>query len=378
MDITERKKAEEKIKRLANVVESSNDIITTESLDGIITSWNKGAEQAYGYLAGEVLGKYTSILEPDIIKGEIKQLVEKIKQGERIQHYETLRLKKDGTIINISLTYSPVFDIYGELVAISIIARDITEKKIAEKLLQEKRIAEVANRAKSEFLANMSHELRTPLNSIIGFSDMLYEQAYGKLTERQLRATENISRSGKHLLNLINDLLDLSKIEAGKLELDYKDFELAAKLKMIQNLLSPIADRKNIKIEVDVERELKRIRADESRFAQIMYNLVDNAIKFSYENGLVKIRARKKGDMVEITVEDTGIGIKLEDQNKLFKPFSQVDNFFSKKFQGTGLGLSLVKQIVYLHGGYVWFRSNSDKGSTFAFVIPISGTYIRQ
>ncbi len=128
--------------------------------------------------------------------------------------------------------------------AISIIARDITEKKIAEKLLQEKRIAEVANRAKSEFLANMSHELRTPLNSIIGFSDMLYEQAYGKLTERQLRATENISRSGKHLLNLINDLLDLSKIEAGKLELDYKDFELAAKLKMIQNLLSPIADRK--------------------------------------------------------------------------------------------------------------------------------------
>ncbi|WP_338037939.1 PAS domain-containing sensor histidine kinase [Methanosarcina horonobensis] len=378
IDITERKKAEEKIKRLANVVESSNDIITTESLDGIITSWNKGAEQAYGYLAGEVLGKYTSILEPDIIKGEIKQLVEKIKQGERIQHYETLRLKKDGTIINISLTYSPVFDIYGELVAISIIARDITEKKIAEKLLQEKRIAEVANRAKSEFLANMSHELRTPLNSIIGFSDMLYEQAYGKLTERQLRATENISRSGKHLLNLINDLLDLSKIEAGKLELDYKDFELAAKLKMIQNLLSPIADRKNIKIEVDVERELKRIRADESRFAQIMYNLVDNAIKFSYENGLVKIRARKKGDMVEITVEDTGIGIKLEDQNKLFKPFSQVDNFFSKKFQGTGLGLSLVKQIVYLHGGYVWFRSNSDKGSTFAFVIPISGTYIRQ
>ena len=378
IDITERKKAEEKIKRLADVVESSNDIIITESLDGIITSWNKGAEQAYGYLAEEVLGKYASIIEPDIIKGEIKQLVEKIKQGERIQHYETLRLKKDGTIINISLTYSPVFDTYGELVATSIIARDVTEKKIAEKLLQEKRIAEVANRAKSEFLANMSHELRTPLNSIIGFSDMLYEQAYGKLTERQLRAIENISQSGKHLLNLINDLLDLSKIEAGKLELDYKDFEIAAKLKMIQNLLSPIADRKNIKIEIDIDSELKRVCADESRFAQIMYNLVDNAIKFSYENSIVKIRARKKEDMVEIIVEDTGIGIKPEDQNKLFKQFSQIGSFSSKIFQGTGLGLSLVKQIVHLHGGYVWFRSNSNKGSTFAFTLPVSGTYIRQ
>ncbi len=378
IDITERKKAEEKIKRLADVVESSNDIIITESLDGIITSWNKGAEQAYGYSAEEVLGKYASIIEPDIIKGEIKKLVEKIKQRESVQQYETLRLKKDGTIINVSLNYSPVFDTNGELVAISIIARDVTEKKIAEKLLQEKRIAEVANRSKSEFLANMSHELRTPLNSIIGFSDMLYEQAYGKLTERQLRAIENISRSGKHLLNLINDLLDLSKIEAGKLELDYKDIELATKFKTIQNLLSPIAHRKNIKIEVDIEKELKRIHADESRFAQIMYNLVDNAIKFSYENSLVKIKARKKGDLVEIIVEDTGIGIKPGDQNKLFKQFSQVDNFSSKKFQGTGLGLSLVKQIVHLHGGYVWFRSNPDEGSIFAFTIPISKTCVRQ
>jgi signal transduction histidine kinase len=233
--------------------------------------------------------------------------------------------------------------------------------------------AETANRAKSEFLANMSHELRTPLNSIIGFSDLLYEQAYGDLNEKQLRAIGNISRSGKHLLGLINDILDLSKVEAGKLELDYKEFELSTKLHMIQNLLSPIAGRKNIKIEVDIDCQLKRITADESRFAQIMYNLVDNAIKFSYESVLVKIEARKKGEMVEITVTDTGIGIKAEDQSKLFKPFSQVDYFSSKAFQGTGLGLSLVKQIVHLHGGYVWFRSKQGEGSTFAFTIPING-----
>lgn len=277
---------------------------------------------------------------------------------------------KDGRVWFVQAI--PVTEEDGKIIGVLITCREITERKAAEKLLQEKQIAEVANRTKSEFLANMSHELRTPLNSIIGFSDLLYEQAYGELTEKQLRAVGNISRSGKHLLGLINDILDLSKVEAGRLELNYKEFELAAKFNMIQNLLSPIADRKNIRVEISIEDNIKTIRADEARFAQIMYNLVDNAIKFSYENSLIKIGARKKGNLVEITVIDTGIGIKPEDQNKLFKPFSQVDSFFSKKFQGTGLGLSLVKQIVHLHGGYVWFRSSPGEGSTFAFTIPIN------
>jgi len=371
-DITELKKAEEKIQKLANVVESSNDAIITGSLDGVITSWNKGAEQVYGYLAEEVLGKNMSILEPDNLKGEIKQLADKVKQGKKVQHHETLRLKKGGTIVNISVTLSPVFDVSGKLVAISNIAGDITEKKISENLLHEKQMAEVANRTKNDFLANMSHELRTPLNSIIGFSDMLYEQAYGELNRKQLRAIGNISNSGKHLLNLINGILDLSKIEANKMELNYREFELAAKLDLIRNVLYPVADKKNIDIEIDMDSKLTKICADEDKFTRIMYNLVDNAIKFSYENSLVKIAARKKGDLVEITVKDAGIGIKAEDQHKLFKPFSQVNSFSSKKFQGTGLGLSLVKQIVNLHGGYVWFRSEQGEGSTFAFAIPIA------
>ncbi len=278
---------------------------------------------------------------------------------------------KDGRVWFVQAI--PVTDADGTIIGILETCREITERKAAEKLLQEKQIAEVANRTKSEFLANMSHELRTPLNSIIGFSDLLYEQAYGELNEKQLRSVENVSKSGKHLLNLINDILDISKVEAGKLELDYKDFELASKLNMIRNLLYPIADRKNIKIEIDMDNKLRSIRADEDRFIQIMYNLVDNAVKFSYKNSIVKIAARKTGDLVEITVKDTGIGIKAEDQNKLFKPFSQVDSFSSKKFQGTGLGLSLVKQIVHLHGGYVWFRSTPGEGSTFAFTIPING-----
>jgi PAS domain S-box-containing protein len=371
-DITELKKAEEKIQTLANVVESSNDAIITESLDGIITSWNKGAEQVYGYSAKEVLGKNMSILEPDNLKGEIKQLAGKVKQGKKIQHHETLRVKKDGTILNISVTLSPVYDVSGKLVAISNIAGDFTEKKISENLLHEKQMIEVANRTKNEFLANMSHELRTPLNSIIGFSDMLSEQVYGELNQKQLRAVGNISSSGKHLLNLINGILDLSKIEANKMELNYTEFELAAKLDLIRNILSPVAEKKNIDIEIDMDSKLTRICADEDKFTRIMYNLVDNAIKFSYENSPVKIGARKKGNMVEITVKDAGIGIKAEDQHKLFKPFSQINSFSSRKFQGTGLGLSLVKKIVNLHGGYVWFRSEEGEGSTFAFVIPIA------
>ncbi|HWQ44158.1 MAG TPA: CHASE4 domain-containing protein, partial [Methanosarcina barkeri] len=278
---------------------------------------------------------------------------------------------KDGRVWFIQAI--PVTGEDGRIIGVMETCRDITERKAAEKFLQEKQIAEAANRTKSEFLANMSHELRTPLNSIIGFSDLLYEQAYGELSEKQLRSVGNISKSGKHLLNLINNILDLSKVEAGKLELDYKEFELASKLNMIKNLLSPIADRKSIQIEIDMDSNLTSVCADEARFVQVMHNLVDNAIKFSYENGLVKIGARKKGDMVEITVKDTGIGIKAEDQDKLFKPFSQVDSFFSKQFQGTGLGLSLVKQIVNLHGGYVWFRSNPEEETTFAFTIPIKG-----
>ncbi len=171
---------------------------------------------------------------------------------------------------------------------------------------------------------------------------------------------------------MINGILDLSKIEANKMEFNYREFELATKLDLVRNVLYPIAEKKSIEIEIDMDSKLTKIRADEDKFTRIMYNLVDNAVKFSYENSLVKIGARKKGDMVEIMVKDTGIGIKAEDQHKLFKPFSQVNSLSSKKSQGTGLGLSLVKQIVNLHGGYVWFRSEEGEGSTFAFVIPIT------
>ncbi len=277
----------------------------------------------------------------------------------------------DGTVWSIQAV--PVTDDAGKIIGILETWRDVTESKKAEKLFQEKQIAEAASRTKSEFLANMSHELRTPLNSIIGFSGLLCEQSFGELNEKQLKSMGNISKSGKHLLSLINDILDLSKVEAGKMELKYSEFELAAKLNSVKSLLSPIASWRKIEIKIHVDSGITSIFADEARFVQVLYNLLDNAIKFSNENGLVKVEAKRKGDMVEIAVIDTGIGIEEKDQSKLFKPFSQVDPFTSKKFQGTGLGLSLVKQIVQLHGGYIWFRSRAGAGSTFAFTLPING-----
>jgi PAS domain S-box-containing protein len=359
-------KAQEREKKV--LLDSLNELVVFANPDLNIIWVNKAALEFMKKDLQEAVG--LSLKSAPVISGlsEYLQLEQTFKTGNKKSGEFT---SKDGRVWFVQTI--PVTEENGKIIGVLETCREITERKTAEKLLQEKQIAEVANRTKSEFLANMSHELRTPLNSIIGFSELLHEQAYGELSEKQLRAVGNISKSGKHLLHLINDILDLSKVEAGKLELNYKEFDLATKLNAIQNLLSPIADRKNIRIEIDMDSKLKSIRADEDRFIQIMYNLVDNAIKFSYENSIVKIGVRKKENMVEITVKDAGIGVKAEDHNKIFKPFSQVDSFSSKRSKGTGLGLSLVKQIVHLHGGYVWFRSSPEEGSTFAFTIPING-----
>jgi signal transduction histidine kinase len=237
-------------------------------------------------------------------------------------------------------------------------------------LLSAKLTAEDASRSKGEFLATMSHELRTPLNSIIGFSDIMLSGNAGDLNEKQIRYMNHISQGGKHLLELINDILDLSKIEAGKMELQYESFSVSDVIEEVTMLIAPLALKKNIDLNIQVEPQLGSINADKIKFKQILYNLASNAIKFTPEKGYVGITANLIDNMLEISVKDNGIGITTKDLCRLFQPFQQLNSYMTREHEGTGLGLILVKKYVEMHGGSVWVESEVGKGSIFIFTIP--------
>lgn len=253
------------------------------------------------------------------------------------------------------------------------VAVAIDNARLLEELQRKNAELERASRFKSEFLAGMSHEFRTPLNSILGFSEVLQDQAFGPLNERQARYVDHILTSGQHLLALINDLLDLSKIEAGKLALCSEEFPLSEALESIRTIVSPMAAKKGIMMGLQVDEGLSTISADPVRFKQIMYNLLSNAIKFTPEGGIVRISAVESLGHLLISVSDTGIGIAPEDQERIFGEFQQVGSSPLKRGEGTGLGLTLTKRLVELHGGRIWVESAVGKGSTFTFTLPLGG-----
>ena len=230
---------------------------------------------------------------------------------------------------------------------------------------------EAANRNKSEFLANMSHELRTPLNAIMGFSEALYERYFGELNEKQTEYAKDIHGSGEHLLSLVNDILDLSKVEAGKMELEITEFDLSAALENALTLVKERAHRHGIALQLEIDPALSTVHADERKFKQIMLNLLSNAVKFTPEGGAVRVQSRRNGAMVEVSVSDTGSGIALQDQSAVFEEFRQVGTDSGRKAEGTGLGLPLAKRFVELHGGAIQVQSTLGKGSTFSFTLPV-------
>ncbi|WP_256622544.1 PAS domain S-box protein [Methanolobus chelungpuianus] len=369
-NITKQKLAEEELarseKRYRSLVEQSSDGIFINRTDGQIVEVNSKACEIMGYTKEQL--KQMSVV--DLLIPELRPEGEKVMELLKVQsfiHGETKYLTGKGDIIDVEINAS-LLDGYRDIT--QAVVRDITERKRAEEaMLRAKVEAESANRIKSEFLASMSHELRTPLNSIIGFSDMLAEGYAGPLSETQQKYTNYISTSGKYLLTLINNILDIAKIESGKMELELEPFNMNEVFEDAEKLTGHLARKKKIELHV-IKPENIELLADKIKVKQIIYNLLSNAIKFTPDNGRVALSATASGNKVRVSVTDTGIGIAESDFDKLFMPFKQINSQLSRQYSGSGLGLSIVKELVELHGGNVTVESEPGKGSTFSFTIP--------
>ncbi|MHB8791817.1 MAG: sensor histidine kinase [Thermoleophilia bacterium] len=262
-------------------------------------------------------------------------------------------------------------DLKGKVGELEMVNKDIQARE--QELQATNRQLEKANRLKSQFLATMSHELRTPLNSIIGFSELLEDETYGALNGRQMKYVGNIVVSSKHLLQLINDILDLAKVESGTVGIHPERLSLSDAMSVVKSVVEPLATKKDIGLTIDLDKGVDTIDADPARLKQILYNLLSNAIKFTPTGGKVSIAATTNNGNVEISVTDTGIGIGEKDQQRIFSEFLQVEGSYARKYEGTGLGLALTKKLVELHGGRIWVESSPGMGSCFTFTIPNQG-----
>lgn len=364
---------------LAAIVDSSDDAIVSKSLDGIITSWNRSAERIFGYTAAEAIGRPITMIVPSDRQDEEPKILARLRVGDRVDHFETVRVRKDGTLIDISLTISPIRDSQGRVVGASKVARDISDRKHAEALAaRAKRELQLANdrlkevdRLKSEFLASMSHELRTPLNSIIGFTGLLEQQIPGPLNEEQLKQLGMVSNSARHLLHLINEILDLSRIEAGRVEVNLHPTNLLAVVKQAVESQRPLAERKKLRLRSEIPPDLTLV-TDPKLLTQVLLNLVSNAVKFT-ESGTVEVQAETSAAHVRVTIADTGIGIKQEQLTLLFQPFRQLEGSTRRQHEGTGLGLHISKRILELLGGDIHVDSEFGKGTRLIFTLPYHG-----
>jgi PAS domain S-box-containing protein len=363
-DVTERRLADDERLKLAAIVESSEDAITSADLEGRVTSWNRGAELMFGYTAEEMLGQSISILVPE---------------EEKEQPFERLtEVVEDGTLVDISVTVSAVRNAAGEVVAVAAISQDISERKRAEQEREDfTRALEVRNerlleldRLKDEFVALVSHELRTPLTSIRGYLELVIDGEAGPVTDDQRQFLGVVERNANRLLDLVGDLLFLAQIEAGKLSLEVGAVDLAAVAADSVETNRPLAEEKGITLTLATS-PLPLLAGDRARLGQLLDNLVSNAIKFTPEGGRVDVRASSSWGTAVVEVRDTGMGIAAEEQEHVFERFFRTSRATEQAIQGTGLGLAISKAIVQAHGGRITLASTEGEGATFRVTVPI-------
>jgi signal transduction histidine kinase len=310
-----------------------------------------------------VAGAYESRLRDNLIESGVRAIlaVPMVREGELIGCLVVSR-NRPGEFATETIDLLRTFATQSALA--------IQNARLFREIEQKSRELEAASRHKSEFLANMSHELRTPLNAVIGFSEVLSERMFGELNEKQEEYLKDIHASGQHLLSLINDILDLSKIEAGRMELEVTDFDLPMTIDNAMTLIRERAARRSIALNTAVDERVRQIHADERKIRQVLLNLLSNAIKFTPEGGRIHVEARSVNESIEVSVTDTGVGIAPEDQEAVFEEFRQVGTA-DKKVEGAGLGLALSRKFIELHGGKIWVESQVGEGSTFTFTVPV-------
>ncbi len=356
---------------LASIVESSNDAIIGKSLDGIIQSWNAAAERLFGYTSEQAVGRHISLVIPPERLSEEEQIVASMKEGKRIEHYETERVRSDGQRLTVSLTISPIKDDSGNVIGASKIARDVTERKRMEDDLR--RLAadlSAADRRKNEFLATLAHELRNPLAPMSNMLEVL-KRANGD-TEILKRAHDTIERQLDQMIRLVDDLLDWNRITHDRLELRRSEVELSSVLQQAVEVARPLIDAAGHKLVVDLPKEPIYLNADRARLAQLFGNLLNNSSKYTSTEGTISLTAKRIDGEVLVAVKDNGAGIPQDKLDSIFDMFMQVDRNSEQSQAGLGIGLTLVKRLTEMHGGSIEARSaGAGQGSEFVVRLPV-------